>query len=32
MDSALYVASWYLAAIAFCAAVGAVVIGRALKW
>ena len=32
MDSALYVATWYLAAILFCAAVGAVVIGRALKW
>lgn len=32
MDSALYVASWYLAAILFCAAVGALVIGRALKW
>ncbi len=32
MDSALYVASWYLAAILFCAAVGAVVVGRALKW
>ncbi|CAN0443963.1 unnamed protein product [Phaeothamnion confervicola] len=32
MDSALYVASWYLGGILFCAAVGAVVIGRALKW
>jgi len=32
MDSALYVASWYLAAILFCAALGAIVIGRALKW
>jgi hypothetical protein len=32
MDSALYVASWYLAAILFCAAIGAPVIGRALKW
>ncbi len=32
MDSALYVASWYLAAILFCAGVGALVIGRALKW
>lgn len=32
MDSALYVASWYLAAILFCAAVGAVLVGRALKW
>ena len=32
MDSALYVASWYLAAILFCAAVGAAVLGRALKW
>jgi hypothetical protein len=32
MDSALYVASWYLAAILFCAGVGAIVIGRALKW
>lgn len=32
MDSALYVASWYLAAILFCAAIGALVIGRALKW
>lgn len=32
MDSALYVASWYLAAILFCAAAGALVIGRALKW
>jgi hypothetical protein len=32
MDSALYVASWYLAAILFCAAVGAVAIGRVLKW
>jgi hypothetical protein len=32
MDTALYVASWYLAAILFCSAIGAVVIGRALKW
>lgn len=32
MDSALYVASWYLAAILFCSAVGALVVGRALKW
>lgn len=32
MDSALYVASWYLAAILFCAGVGALVLGRALKW
>lgn len=32
MDSALYVASWYLAAILFCAGVGALVIARALKW
>lgn len=32
MDSALYVASWYLAAILFCAAIGAIVIARALKW
>ncbi len=32
MDSALYVASWYLAAILFCAAVGAVVLARPLKW
>jgi hypothetical protein len=32
MDSALYVASWYLAAILFCAAIGAIVLGRALKW
>ncbi len=32
MDSALYVASWYLAAILFCAAVGATVLGRALRW
>ncbi|HWA23741.1 MAG TPA: DUF1109 domain-containing protein [Caulobacterales bacterium] len=32
MDSALYVASWYLAAILFCAALGALVLSRALKW
>ena len=32
MDSALYVASWYLAAILFCAAVGALVVGPALRW
>ncbi|MGE0829505.1 MAG: NrsF family protein [Hyphomonadaceae bacterium] len=32
MDSALYVASWYLAAILFCAAVGGIMLGRALKW
>ena len=32
MDTALYVASWYLAAILLCSAVGAVVVGRALKW
>lgn len=32
MDSALYVASWYLAAILFCAAAGAVIVGRMLKW
>lgn len=32
MDTALYVASWYLAAILLCSAAGAVVIGRALKW
>lgn len=32
MDSALYVASWYLAAILFCAAMGALLIRPALKW
>jgi hypothetical protein len=32
MDSALYVVSWYLAAVLFCAGVGALVLGRALKW
>jgi hypothetical protein len=32
MDSVLYVASWYLAAVLLCAAAGALVIGRALKW
>lgn len=32
MDSMLYVASWYLAAILFCAAIGSIVIGRALRW
>lgn len=32
MDSVLYVASWYLFAILFCAGVGAVVIGRFLRW
>lgn len=32
MDSALYVASWYLAAILFCAAAGALLIRHALKW
>jgi hypothetical protein len=32
MDSALYVASWYLTAILFCAGVGALVIARALRW
>lgn len=32
MDSALYVASWYLAAILGCAAAGALVAGRALRW
>lgn len=32
MDSALYVASWYLAAILFCAGAGAVVVARLLKW
>lgn len=32
MDSALYVASWYLAAILFCAAAGALMIRPALRW
>jgi len=32
MDSALYVASWYLAAVLFCAGIGALVVGRALRW
>ncbi len=32
MDSALYVATWYLAAILVCAAAGALLIGRMLRW
>ena len=32
MDSALYVATWYLAAILFCMGVGAIVLERALRW
>lgn len=32
MDSALYVASWYVVAILFCAIIGAVFIRFALKW
>lgn len=32
MDSALYVASWYLGAILFCAAIGAIAARHALKW
>lgn len=31
-DSLLYVASWYLAAVLLCAAAGAVLLSRALKW
>ncbi len=32
MDSVLYVVSWYPVAILFCAGVGALFIGRALRW
>jgi hypothetical protein len=31
-DSVLYVVSWYLAAVLFCAAIGAAVLSKALKW